>query len=78
MLTPEEAARMNARYDAFYLTRYNPMTGSIIQVGRPRRTIEEALSAAAKIDNRNRHKRSHLTFVDVVSPRVTVTRENRE
>lgn len=68
-MSPQEAKNWNEKYSAFYLTRYSPKTGNIVQVGKPRRTIEDALAAAARIDNRNRHKRSHLTFVDVVPPR---------
>jgi hypothetical protein len=67
-MTQQEADRLNAKYPAFYLTRYNPRTGNIIQVGKPRRTIQQALADAARIDNRGRHLRSHLTFVDIAPP----------
>jgi hypothetical protein len=63
-----EYERLNAQFSTFYLTRYNPRTGNIMQVGKPQPTIEAALAAAARIDNRNRHKSSHLTFVDIVKP----------
>jgi len=64
-MRPQEDARLNAKYSAFYLTRYSPKSYRFIQIGKPRRTIQEATKAAIKADAKDGH---WMTFVDVVRP----------
>ena len=61
-----EAERLNAKYSEFYLTRWSPRTYRFKQVGKPRRTIQEATKAAMMMDAKDGH---WMTFIDVVKPR---------
>lgn len=64
-MNPLEAGRWNAKYSAFYLVRYSPRTYRFVQVGKPRRTIQEATKAAMKADT---PRGDWMTFIDVVKP----------
>lgn len=64
-MSPAEAARINAKHSHFYLTRYSMKSYRFVNVGgKPKRTIEEALTKAAEIDARLHD--GQMTFVDTV------------
>lgn len=61
-MTDTEAARWNAKYPRFYLSRYSGNQGKYLLVGKGYTDIRAALKAAALADTRNP---KYMTFIDV-------------
>lgn len=60
-MTEAEAARLNAKYPAFYLSRFSKVHGRYVASGKPYADIRDALAAAARCDKRNPE---YMTFID--------------
>jgi hypothetical protein len=61
-MTEQEAARLNAKYPRFYLSRWSKSQGRHICVGKGYADIRNALKAAFAADAR---KPGSFTFIDV-------------
>jgi hypothetical protein len=57
--------QLNEKYKAFYVTGFN-RNGDVIQIGKIKRTIEEALRAAKNADQ---SKPNSFHFIDIVQPK---------
>jgi hypothetical protein len=61
-MTEQEAARWNAKYPRFFLSRYSKNQSKHILIGKGYADIRDALKAAFRADARNPNQ---FTFVDV-------------